>query len=76
MALDELKLLTNANGDVALGLKMGIVEPPAIGIGPVGTTAFNAQMRLQLDVKSSNLPVVGGLLDILGTSLSLQSLWT
>lgn len=71
LVLDELKLLANANGDVALGLKMGIVEPPAIGIGPVGTTAFNAQMRLQLDVNSSNLPVVGGLLDILGTSLSL-----
>lgn len=55
----------------ALTIKMGVVEPPAFGIGPIGTTAYNAQIRLQLDVDSSNLPVLGSLPNFLGTSLKL-----
>ncbi|WP_165493675.1 pilus assembly protein TadG-related protein [Phytopseudomonas daroniae] len=56
LLVDQLSLL---NGTLAV--KMGIVEPPAIGIGPVGTTAYNAQIRLQANVDSSKL--LGGLLE-------------
>ena len=66
LALDQLNLL---NGTLAV--RVGVVEPPSIGIGPVGTTAFNAQTRLQLDVNTSNLPVLGSLLNFLGTSIRL-----
>lgn len=51
-------------------LEAGVVEPPSIGIGPVGTTAYNAQVRLKLDVDTSR-GVLGGLLGLLGTSVQL-----
>ncbi|TBU92106.1 pilus assembly protein TadG-related protein [Phytopseudomonas dryadis] len=66
LLVDQLNLL---NG--TLTLAMGIVEPPSIGIGPVGTTAYNAQVRLQVNTDTSNLPVLGSLLNFLGTSVKL-----
>lgn len=55
-------------------VQAGIVEPPSIGIGPVGTTAYNAQIRLYVDVDTSSL-LSGGLKwlteDILGTRVHL-----
>ncbi|SDG50524.1 pilus assembly protein TadG-related protein [Phytopseudomonas seleniipraecipitans] len=48
-------------------LQLGIVEPPSIGIGPVGTTARNAQIRLGIDVDTSMLV----LSPLLGTSIKL-----
>lgn len=72
LLVDEVSLFNSSgkkNG--ALSIRMGIVEPPALGIGPIGTTAYNAQIRLQLDVDSSNLEVLGPLLQFLGTSLKL-----
>lgn len=51
-------------------LEAGVVEPPSIGIGPVGTTAYNAQIRLKLDVNTSR-GLLGGLLGLLGTSIHL-----
>lgn len=51
-------------------LQAGIVEPPSIGIGPVGTTAYNAQVRLKVDVNTSE-GILGPLLDLLGTSIHL-----
>lgn len=57
-----------------LDVELGIVEPPSIGIGPVGTEAYNAQIRLYLDVNSNHL--IGGLLSwltntVLGTQIHL-----
>ena len=72
LLIEEASLFnSSAKKTAALAIRMGVVEPPAFGIGPVGTTAFNAQIRLQLDVDSSNLPVLGPLLEFLGTSLKL-----
>lgn len=51
-------------------LEAGIVEPPSIGIGPVGTTAYNAQVRVKLDIDTSR-GILGGLLGMLGTSVQL-----
>lgn len=51
-------------------LEAGIVEPPSIGIGPVGTTAYNAQVRVKLDIDTSR-GILGGLLGLLGTSVQL-----
>ncbi|WP_205342660.1 pilus assembly protein TadG-related protein [Denitrificimonas caeni] len=55
-------------------VELGIVEPPSIGVGPVGTQAYNAQVRLYLGVDTSNL--LGGALKwltetILGTRINL-----
>lgn len=54
--------------------KASVIEPPAIGIGGVGTTAFTAQVRafIQLGVNSSNAPLVGGLLTTLGTQIYIN----
>jgi len=52
-------------------VQAGIVEPPSIGIGPVGTTAHNAQIRLLIDTDTSDTLLVGGLLDALGTRIRL-----
>lgn len=55
-------------------VQLGVVEPPAIGIGPVGTKAYSAQIRLHLDVDTNRL--LGGSLSwltntILGTRIRL-----
>lgn len=65
LLMDELNLLG------AVKVKLGVVEPPAIGIGPVGTTAFNAQTRLHIDIDSHNVPLASSLLNLLGTSIKL-----
>lgn len=51
-------------------LEAGIVEPPSIGIGPVGTTAYNAQVRVKAEINTS-AGLLGPLLDLLGTSIHL-----
>lgn len=51
--------------------KLRIVEPPQIAIGPVGTRAHSAQVRLYLHVSTSGVPLLGGLLDLLGTKVDL-----
>lgn len=65
LLVDELNLLG------AVKVRLGVVEPPAIGIGPVGTTAFNAQTRLHIDIDSNNVPLASSLLNLLGTSIKL-----
>lgn len=65
LLMDELNLLG------AVKVRLGVVEPPAIGIGPVGTTAFNAQTRLHIDIDSHNVPLASSLLNLLGTSIKL-----
>ncbi|WP_417604704.1 pilus assembly protein TadG-related protein [Oceanimonas baumannii] len=41
-------------------VQLGIVEPPTIAVGPVGTKAYNAQVRLYVDIDSNKL--LGGIL--------------
>ncbi|EZQ17993.1 membrane protein [Halopseudomonas bauzanensis] len=58
----------------AATVELGIVEPPSIGIGPVDTVAYNAQVRLYVGVDTNNL--LGGALawltnTILGTRINL-----
>lgn len=77
-------ILIGANGRAlevnelnVLGLaqvELGIVEPPSIGIGPVGTKAYNAQIRLYVGVDTNKL--LGGILawltdTVLGTRINL-----
>lgn len=54
---------------VKLGL--AVVEPPTIAVGPPGTTGHSAQLRLDLDIDSRELPLLGGLLDALGVRVNL-----
>src|SRR5690606_16361624 len=49
-----------------------VVEPPSIGIGPVGTTAYTAQIRLFIDIDTNNgFLGTGSLLSLLGTRVKL-----
>lgn len=49
-----------------------IIEPPSIAIGGVGTRAYNAQIRLFLDIDSNNLALgLGKVLTALGIRLRL-----
>ena len=57
----ELNMLGLAN------VELGIVEPPSLAVGPVGTTAYNAQVRLYADIDSNNL--LGGALSWLTDSI-------
>ena len=56
---------------LGINIQAGVVEPPSIAIGGVGTRAYNAQVRLMEDVDSNNLFAVGPLLNLLGTRLHL-----
>lgn len=66
LVIHELNLLGQT-------VELGIVEPPSIGVGPVGTQAYNAQVRLYIDVDTDAL--LGGLLRpltaLLGTRVHL-----
>lgn len=53
-----------------LEIKAGIIEPPSIGIGGVGATAYNAQVRLYADIDTGG-GLLGGLLQLLGTRIHL-----
>ncbi|UUD62284.1 hypothetical protein D16iCDA_11265 [Pseudomonas seleniipraecipitans] len=52
-------------------VQLGIVEAPAIGIGPIGTTAFNAQTRMHIDIDSTGTPLISSLLKTLGASIKV-----
>jgi len=51
--------------------KAGVIEPPSIAIGGIGARAYNAQVRLMVDVDSNRVPALGPLLSLLGTRLHL-----
>jgi len=54
---------------LGITVEAGIVEPPSLAIGPVGTTAYTAQTRLYVDINTDSIPLLGdilGLLDLLG----------
>lgn len=68
LSVPNLQLATLAD------VELGIVEPPAIGIGPVGTTAYGGQIRLYMDIDTDQL--ADGALDwltqdLLGTRVHL-----
>ncbi|PZW45435.1 putative membrane protein [Pseudomonas sp. URMO17WK12:I2] len=65
LLMDQLNLLG------LVKVELGIIEPPSIGIGPLGTTAFNAQARLHIDIDSTGTPLASPLLNMLGTSIKL-----
>jgi uncharacterized membrane protein len=44
---------------LGINIQAGVVEPPSIAIGGVGTRAYNAQVRLMVDVDSNNLFALG-----------------
>lgn len=52
-------------------IQVGIVEPPSIGVGPVGTTAYNAQIRLYVGVDTNKIPVLSLITRLLGTRVNL-----
>ncbi|KRG51934.1 TadG family pilus assembly protein [Stenotrophomonas beteli] len=56
---------------LGINVQAGVVEPPSIAMGGVGTRAYNAQVRLMVDVDSNNLFALGPLLNLLGTRLHL-----
>ncbi|WP_375057289.1 pilus assembly protein TadG-related protein [Zobellella sp. DQSA1] len=38
-------------------VELGVVEPPSIAIGPVGTQAYNAQVRVYIDINTNTSPL-------------------
>ena len=66
VAIPQLNLL-------GMDAKASIVEPASIGIGPIGTTAYNSQVRLFLDIDSSKIFALGPVLDWLGTRIKLPT---
>lgn len=88
-----IQVATSGRGvDVALGslgglgalgadldVKVGVIEPPSIGIGGVGATAYSAQTRVFAHIKldTDQIPLVGNLLGRLagpgtGTSIDID----
>ena len=65
VSVDELNLLGLVNA------KAAVVEPPSIAIGGIGSRAYNAQIRVFLDIDTNNIPVAGGVLSLLGIRLKL-----
>jgi len=48
-----------------------IIEPPSIAIGGVGTRAYNAQVRLKINIDTGGLALLGPVLNSLGIRLNL-----
>lgn len=44
--------------------KVAVVEPPSIAIGGIGATAYTAQVRTYLKVGTSNVPLIGSLVNL------------
>ncbi|GAA3540775.1 pilus assembly protein TadG-related protein [Zobellella aerophila] len=69
LMIPDLNMLGIAN------VELGIVEPPSIAVGPVGTKAYNAQVRAYIDINSEeSLP--GGLSKLSGKFVNIRlPLW-
>ena len=62
VSINQLSLLGEA-----VSIRTGVVEPPSIGIGGVGATAYNAQVRVVADVDTNGIRILGlGLGQLLG----------
>lgn len=66
----------NIPGLLNSDLRIGLVEPPSIGIGGIGTTAYTSQVRVYADINSNllnagllavNIPMVIDVVDGFGT---------
>ncbi len=57
-----------------LDVRVGLIEPPSIGIGGVGATAYSAQTRVfaHVQLDTDDIPLAGNLLGLLGTSVTLN----
>lgn len=57
-----------------LDVRVGLIEPPSIGIGGVGATAYSAQTRVfaHVQLDTGDIPLAGNLLDLLGTSITVD----
>lgn len=70
VSIDSLNVLGEA-----VSVRTGVVEPPSIGIGGVGATAYNAQVRVVADVDTNGIRILGlglgQLLDNLGIRVKL-----
>lgn len=55
-----------------ISLRIGVVEPPSIGLGGVGAQAYSAQLRLAADLAINPDQVAGSLLNALSTTISLD----
>ncbi len=51
--------------------RAAIIEPPSIAIGGVGTRAYNAQVRLKINIDTGGLALLGPVLSGLGIRLNL-----
>lgn len=67
LGLTGLTTLTGVTADA----KLRVIEPPSIGIGNIGTTAYNAQVRLYVYISTTAGGLVSTLLNLLGTSINL-----
>ncbi|GAA4334509.1 TadG family pilus assembly protein [Pigmentiphaga soli] len=69
--------LVNIPDSTVVGLvdaRLRVIEPPTIAIGGKGTSANSAQVRLYIRLHSDTMPVVGTLLNVLGTKIDLPIL--
>ncbi|MCL7713505.1 TadG family pilus assembly protein [Stenotrophomonas mori] len=75
ISIANAKHAVEVNGLSVVGIDVmaSVVEPASIAIGPVGTTAYNSQVRLFLDIDSKRIPAVGAVLDWLGTRIRLPT---
>jgi uncharacterized membrane protein len=52
-------------------VKVTLIEPPSIAIGGVGATAYTAQLRVYAHIDTSAIPLVGSVLDLIGTKIDI-----
>ncbi|WP_285413419.1 TadG family pilus assembly protein [Variovorax sp. efr-133-TYG-130] len=57
-------------GALGLNVEARVIEPASIGIGGVGTTAYNSQVRVFASI-NTNTSIVGGILSTLATQITL-----
>lgn len=47
-----------------ISTKVAVIEPPSIGVGGIGATAYTAQVRAFVDISTANLPVIGSVVRV------------
>ncbi len=55
----------------AVKLALTVVEPPTVVVGSIGVSGKSAQIRADINVDSSALPLLGKLLDLMGLRVNL-----
>ncbi len=51
----DLGTMVNLPNVASVGVKLAVIEPPKIAVGPVGTVAHSAQVRALLEIKALNI---------------------